>query len=168
MTQSQLTQLLEQFNPEISKMKKSKEFTLALQQFVTTTKPKYNRPANIEFKGEEYRWCRYTNKYFLNLDMVFTSDKTKDKGYSKVGIALWSKAAKFKKDNHLKLEEEYFELAMSGKTDEARTKKEYADGYLTLEQWNSPEFLVDKFLSLLSSEQQLRYNGGGFSAEQLV
>jgi len=78
-----------------------------------------SRPDDID--GQTY--CRYTGEYWDYDAMVYQNadkrEKKEHKGYSKEGIARWTKGG-----NHLaKIKEEAFELAMSGKTEEAKALK---------------------------------------------
>ena len=78
-----------------------------------------SRPEDID--GQTY--CRYTGEYWDYDAMVYQNadkrEKKEHKGYSKEGIARWTKGG-----NYLaKIKDEAFELAMSGKTDEAKALK---------------------------------------------
>jgi len=84
-----------------------------------------SRPEDID--GQTY--CRYTGEYWDYDAMVYQNadkrEKKEHKGYSKEGIARWTKGG-----NYLaKIKEEAFELAMSGKTEEAKALKSEIDKF---------------------------------------
>ena len=72
--------------------------------------------------GETLFYCRYTNHFWPSTEMVYQNDEKrddlKDKGYSKVGISLWSKGAKHSD----KLNREALELMKAGEMEEAQIK----------------------------------------------
>jgi len=94
--------------------------------------------------GKTYKSCRYTNRLWAVDDLIYQNDemreKDKDKGYSKIGIALWTKGQKKLKD----LKNEMFELAMADEVNQKKlgeVKKEVLaiqDGNLT----NNSEWLM--------------------------
>ena len=82
----------------------------AIKRFELLLKPKKgggksrNEPLTID--GEEYPYCRFTGLYFPKSEMVYQNDEMreqgKDKGYSKIGMSLWTKGQKYLKDLKMK------------------------------------------------------------------
>ena len=77
-----------------------------------------NAPLNID--GQEYPYCRFTGLYFPKSEMVYQNDEAreldKDKGYSKIGMSLWTKGQKYLKDTKMKAVEIAFGEDQSDET----------------------------------------------------
>ena len=73
----------------------------AMNELSTLLKPKTrgsNRPEPIIIDDETYYYCRYTNRYWTSENMIYQNDEKRinlqDKGYSKIGISLWTRGRK--------------------------------------------------------------------------
>jgi len=82
----------------------------AIKRFEELLAPKKggssSRPVPLELDGITYYFCRFTGLYFPASEMVYQNDEhrtnAKDKGYSNIGISLWSKADKYIKEIKMK------------------------------------------------------------------
>lgn len=65
-----------------------------------------SRPEPITHNGELHYYCRFTGLYYPSSEMVYQNDdkreKLEDKGYSKIGMSLWTKGQKYLKDMKLR------------------------------------------------------------------
>jgi hypothetical protein len=98
------------------------------------------REANIiNYDGEKYAHCRYTDKYWPCDEMVYQNDekreKCQSKGYSKVGISLWNKGRQYVK----RLDEELKATILAGgdATNIVEQLKELEESRA----WNDPKWL---------------------------
>ena len=93
-------------------------------------------------------WCRYTGEYHNYDEMVYQNSKMKadkkHKGYSKEGIARWSKGAKWIKNEQVKA----FDLAMDGDIKGAQIIKESIDKF----DKNNPDDLA-KFATIKENKK---------------
>ena len=80
----------------------------------------------------EYYLCRYSQKYFLKENMVFSNEKSK--GYSKIAISKWTKSDKQVK----KIKEQALELFSTGNIEEAQNLLKEAEELSNLK--NQVEF----------------------------
>jgi len=83
-----------------------KAYNNALVEFEKLLAPKKggsnSRPADVVKDGETYRYCRFTNRYWPLSEMVYQNaekrEKLEDKGYSSIGMSLWTKGQRYIKD----------------------------------------------------------------------
>ena len=106
--------------------------------------------------GTVYKNCRFTGRLWPETDLIYQNDEMrtegKDKGYSKVGISIWSKGQKHIKE----LKNDLTDLILSDnpdstKVEELKTElKEIESGNLG----NDYSWL----LQFMTDEQQLEYD----------
>lgn len=85
--------------------------------------------------GTNYHFCRYTELYLPESEMVMS--KNKSKGYSKKAIAHWTKAGR----DASKMNEEAMKLLLSKKIEEGTKLAQEAEELKLLR--NKPEFYSD-------------------------
>ena len=131
------------------KFKSNAEKESAIARFEALLKPKSGGGASerpiYTIGGEEYKYCRFTDRYWPLEDLVYQNDELRaqkrDKGYSKIGMSLWSKGQK-----HLKaLGDDITKAVMAGDMEKSQTiaqeLKEIQDQNLA----NNAAWLVDNF-----------------------
>jgi hypothetical protein len=104
-----------------------------------------NRPEPIEKDGQKYYYCRYSGRYWPASEMIYQNDEKRelgqDKGYSKVGISLWTRGRK------------YLDKIKSALTDEILSEKpdknkiEEYKKILSGADYNDKDWLMENILS---------------------
>jgi len=97
------TELWNEVSQIIEAHKISKEAATALEELL---KPRKGGSATQrivkEVEGVIYKNCRFTNRLFPESELIYQNEAAKeegkDKGYSKIGISLWSKGQKYIKN----------------------------------------------------------------------
>jgi len=133
----------------------NKAANIAMNKFEALLAPKKSggsRPEPIISDGVEYKYCRYTGLYFPTSELVYQNDEAradnKDKGYSNIGISLWSKGQKYLKDLKFKsVEIAYGEDQSDEMLIKGREMHQEAVALTNANSMNDSVYLMEHFLS---------------------
>jgi len=176
-TQTKAQELIAKYS-----LQDNEEFVTDLMALLTTGKGTGStRPASSMFNDEEYKYCRFTGKYWLSEYFVYQNAQmkkdNKDKGYTTIGLMLWNKGQKSKKEALLKLGVLQSFIIDNIGTKDKDIKKNVESKIAELPalksivecaELNNGEYLVANFLAELKEEQVLNYEKNAFNKEDLV
>jgi len=138
----------------------------ALQQFETLLAPKKaggkSRPEPKVIDGITYYYCRFSDAYYPTEEMVYQNaekrEALEDKGYSHIGMSLWTKGQRFIKDGEKRATEINFGI---------KTKYEISEDE-TLTGDDLREYAIKLYKEIVALKEENKPNNAQWLVEQFA